>query len=183
MKKLPTEFIDAQTLVVESVTKTEETNFGGNFQATKIGNQHYWQIEFRTPPNEPAVARRLNAFLNSLDGKYGVFEMDNPEVYSSGVMTVANTVSAGQSAVNVNDNSSATVGDFVRFSNHSKTYQIIDVYSDVIEVYPPLFFDLSSGDTVGTAIFELRLSRDKNSINRSAKQFNVTQTIVARENV
>lgn len=190
MPQLPSEYIDAETLIIESVTETDYSKYSMNIQTDKDGDPHQWQVEFRTPKHEPIIARGLNAFLNSLGGRHGVFTLPEPlplmgagldDLTVSSCLKGDNTATVSTSRVG---ELAMLAGDFFKFSNHDKAYQCSENYltGGELSFYPSARVD-ATGATIEPCVFSLRLKSDVNSLNLDALKYNVSTTVVCEENV
>lgn len=92
------------------------------------------------------------AFLNNLDTNVDVCRIDlaliTKDVSAAGLVNVLTDAGVGTSVVFVVSNTLMRVGQFFKFSNHSKVYQIKAKYgSTEIEIYPQLMVAVdNSGD-------------------------------------
>lgn len=192
----PAKYLDASTFTLTSETLTEVTEYGLNYEVAKRGNPHRWNIEFRTIPLDHSNSRGLNAFLNSLDGRYETFTMTSPLPWlsKSTTLTLANNASAGDSQVTVFTGLIAqtdviSAGELIKFENHDKVYEIQeDMNTDnagraTLKLTPNLFEAVSLNGSVTKAVFTLRLNKDKIALTLDATKLSRPVTITAVENV
>ncbi len=183
MSEFPSKFLRAQQCTITSKTFTELTEYGMNTEVAKRGNPHKWRIEFRTPPLWSNDARELQAFLDSLDGRYGTFTLPSPLLFmgTTKSFNVDNNALAGLASVDVggldpSDVNAIKGGNFIKFDNHDKVYKITkSVGSDVggkatINIYPRLFANVIASEGVTNAIFTLRMTKDDLSLSLNATQ-------------
>lgn len=190
MPQLPSEFIDAETLLLTSKTFTEVTRYGMNTHVDKQGAPHQWLLEWKTPPLTPESKRQLNGFLNALDGRYNTFTIAEPlPLLGEGLSDL--TVATGAKGATVLTMTTARVnsvamklGDVFKFSNHDKVYQCAADYNTDgnLTIYPPLQ-QSAVGATVQSATFSVRLTSDANSLELDAKRYLTQAFIEAEENV
>jgi hypothetical protein len=137
-----------------------------------------WEFTLTTVPLSKAEIRKLMSWVFSQNGRYGVFDTIMP-VYSkprgvaSGSPVVRATATAGSTQIQMQGfsgpvNGQLLAGDFIRFANHSKVYQLTaDVNSNVsgqltLPIYPQLRADVPLGTAavVRDVPFTVRLVRD-----------------------
>lgn len=192
----PAKYLDARTFTLTSETLTEITEYGLNVEVAKRGNPHRWNIEFRTIPLDHANMRGLNAFLNSLDGRYETFTMTSPLPWLSTATNISIGASwaAGSSQIDVftnvlNETGVVSAGEIFKFTNHDKVYEVQeDADSDgsgvaTLKLTPNLFEAVGTGDTLVKAVFSLRLTKDKTALTLDANKLSVPVVITAVENV
>jgi len=139
---------------------------------------HRWEFTLTTVAMNLEEQRRAMAWAFGLLGRKGVFETTVPR-YSKplgkalGAPTVRANASAGNSIVQLQGFIGSVIGqliagDFIRFSNHNKVYQIqSDVNSNgsgqlTIQIMPQLTTDLpvSTSLIMNSVPFSFRLARD-----------------------
>lgn len=189
MPVFPTEFIDSERISIESRTETVYSKYGMNIQVAKYGDPHQWVIDMTLPPLDPRTGRRLNAFLNSLGGRYGITQMFDPTpLLGDGLSDLNATGLKGDSEVTISTTRTGETpilaGCFFKFANHDKVYQCTEDYviGSNLKFYPSLRFDVSNV-AIESAIFTLRLTSDVNTLSWDAKQYNLIQSIEFEENV
>jgi len=178
----PAEFIRAQTCKITSSTLTELTKYGMNTEVNKRGNPHEWAIEFATTPVNEERARELDGFLTSLDGRYETFTLASPLKYLSSTsnFNCNGSTNVGLKIVPVRNLPVSTVkalkiGDYIKFSGHDKCYKIT-AFTDSdgigrgdMVIYPRLFASVADDESIGEAIFSVRMTKDKLSLPLDAK--------------
>lgn len=192
----PAKYLDASTFTLTSETLTEVTEYGLNYEVAKRGNPHRWNIEFRTIPLDHTNSRGLNAFLNSLDGRYETFTMTSPLPWLSTAttLTVVTYTPAGNSQIEVStglvdQTGVISAGELIKFQTHDKVYEVQeDVNTDesgntILKLTPNLFESVGTSDTVTKAVFTLRLTKDKMALTLDATKLSRPVTITAVENV
>lgn len=192
----PSKYLDASTFVLTSETLTEYTEYGLNVEVAKRGSPHRWTIEFRTIGLDHTNARGLNAFLNSLEGRFNTFTMQSPLPWLSPAtsITASSSVSAGASEIPVltglnNTTGAILAGELIKFAGHDKVYEVqedVDTNGTgggTMKITPNLFSDVSNLETINKAVFTLRLSKDNVSLSLSANNRVQPVTITAKENV
>ncbi len=137
-----------------------------------------WEFTLTTVPLNKAEIRQLMSWVFNQNGRYGVFDTTLP-VYSkprgvaSGSPIVRTAATAGSTQIQMQGfsgpvNGQLLAGDFVRFANHSKVYQVTaDVNSNVsgqltLSIFPQLRADIPLGTQaiVKDVPFTVRLIRD-----------------------
>lgn len=111
----------------------------------KVGTQR-WELELSYPPMSRSSFGPVSAFINSKEGGYETFSVIVNEVGyksgdASGSIQTSEAGSEGDTVIGV-DGVSGTLkaGDFFKFVNHSKVYQLTADRSGNgdISFYPPL---------------------------------------------
>ena len=196
MPQLPVKFQRASECTITSKTLTIETEYHFNSQVNKQGNNHRWDIEFRTGKLWQNDYRELVAFMTSLNGKYGTFTMVSPFAWLSPEtsLTVAATASKGNKSIalkNLTPNLQGAVlaGDYIVCANHQKAY-VVTVGTDAdglgngtIEVYPPLFESVPTDTVISEAVFTLRLTSDNVPLNLRGSELFHNFRVSAKEDV
>ncbi len=192
--QFPNDFIQASSCLITSKTFTEFTSYGFNDEVAKRGNPHKWVIDFSTRKLSHIRSRELQAFLDSLDGRYGTFTLPCPLPFlgASNSFLVENPENAGSNEVMVkglpNSTTNAlTIGDFIKFTNHDKVYKIIEsVTSSVtgtatMKIHPRLQTVVNADDGVVEGVFSLRLTKDTSGLNLAGSKFHNTIKVSAIE--
>jgi len=138
---------------VQSIKVTNNTNnvlntaISGKTYVSDYGN-NYWTIEVATVPMTRAnfFINFTNLFNTATSNQYSlqIPVLNNAEGTVAGVLTVNQVgVKVGATSVNVSGGSGTlSAGDFIKFSNHTKVYQLTDditlTGSDTLEFYPSL---------------------------------------------
>jgi len=160
------------------------TSISGKRQVKQIASQ-YWTIEAKCVPLQKSQIRAATAFLSKQFNNFYDFDVYFPTIsYSAGqgvlvaaaypgtsdVMTITGNVNAGTSSISCDTSYTQaqldtivnsytkfmSAGDFIRFSNHSKVYQLTDdagatlspVGGITLNVFPPLITAVTTADTV-----------------------------------
>lgn len=178
--QFPNDFIQASTCLINSKTFTEVTSYGFNDVVAKRGNPHKWIIDFTTRKLNHIKARQLQAFLDSLDGRYTIFTLPCPLPFLGGDnnFSVASNANAGDNSISVNNlpNSITDIlvaGDFINFSNHDKTYKIVENADSngsgnaTMKIYPRLQSNIIAGNSITEGVFTLRMRKDEVGLNLS----------------
>ena len=185
--QFPTGFTDASTCSITKKTLTEVTEYGMNTEVAKRGNPHKWRVEFQTRLMNHQRARELNAFLETLDGRYGTFTLSCPLPFLSassnftvGNNTGGNTV-AGSNTIAItglpeNTSDALMAGDYLKFANHDKVYKCIlnansiGGGSAVMSFYPRLVADVPDTTAISEGVFTLRMTKDDLALSLDAKK-------------
>ena len=148
---------------------------------------HRWEVSIKSVNLGPLDSRAVSAWVNSLGGRHGTFtavlpEVSSPKGSAGGAPQVSGTHSIGVSSVNLIGFSLSVVGilkagDILKFSNHSKVYQVIaDASSSAtgsasVSIYPKLMKQVPAGTsvTVKDVPFLLRLNNDIQEFKLSAQ--------------
>lgn len=139
---------------------------------------HRWEFTLQSVPLKDSDHRRCFSWQARQRGRKSVFDVilpkySKPKGVASGTPSVRTAASAGATTVQLAGFSGPVVGqlldgDFIRFANHSKVYQIsADVNSNVsgqltIEIFPQLTADvpLNTLVIVRDVPFSVRQVRD-----------------------
>ena len=150
-------------------TKNSVTEPFNGVVNVKKRNVQWWEIKFKTTACGQKAVRELEAFVDSLDGQFGVFDFvagnkGKPLNRIRGAATTVKT-EAGKNQIKINGiTGSFSTGDFISFSNHSKVYRITnyDQNSGIAEIRPALRKAQNLGDSVkyDGVTFKLKLKRD-----------------------
>lgn len=175
--QFPNEFIKASSCLITSKTFTELTSYGMNDEVGKRGNPHKWVIDFATRKLRHRPARALQAFIDSLDGRYNTFTLDCPLPFMGDTESFLVRVSAlaGSNTVSVKNlpaskSEALIAGDFINFSNHDKTYKIVNTVSSsgsgiaTMTIHPRLKSNIAANNSVTKGVFTLRLTSDSSSL-------------------
>ncbi len=192
MSLFPVEFIQPSACLIKSKTFTEITSYGFNDEVAKRGNPHKWTIDFRTRKLVHADARELQAFMDSLDGRYTTFTLPSPLPYMGAVSSFNSrlSASAGDNSIevknlNTNGDGDLKAGDYLNFSNHDKVYKIINsVDGDgsgnaTMVIHPRLFVDIAANQSIVEGVFSLRLTSDNTGLNLSGSSHNIIKISAA----
>ena len=180
--QFPNEFIQPSKCLITSKTFTELTDYGFNIEVAKRGNPHKWLIDFTTRKLSHHNSREVQAFLDSLDGRYVTFTLPCPLPFMGGTnsFSVVGSNAAGSNQVNVDGLPNSTVkalmaGDFIKFDNHDKCYKIIEsldsngVGAGVMKIHPRLQFNINDNDVISEGVFTLRMTKDTTGLSLSGK--------------
>lgn len=172
MSVFPSKFIRAQTCNIISKTFTDITEYGMNSEVSKRGNPHKFQLDFTTTPFNESLARELDAYMDSLDGRYTEFTIKCPLLYrgSATAFNVAATHAAGEKEITISGLTTAGIGDYINFSNHQKAYKIVSLVGTVLTIRPRLFESISNANTASEAVFTCRMMKDNLSLSLDAKK-------------
>lgn len=194
MAQFPTEFVQMSTALITNKTFTEITEYGMNDEVAKRGNPQKWQLDVKTRQLPEEDARALNAFLDTLDGRFGTFTFPQPLKYLSADNNFQVDVgsSAGSEHVQVkglpiNNAKALVTGDFLTFAGHTKTYKIVETSASdasgkaTVRIRPRLFADVSVNEVVGEGVFTLRLTKNDTSLSLSGSATHYPLKITARE--
>jgi hypothetical protein len=174
---LPINYFSKVTLKSNTPTATS-VSMAGNRQSKQLAAQ-YWTMDCDYRPLQRSEIAQIMAFLNKQRNSLLSFDVVLPKhsrpdgsiknIYTSsnGGISVNGTPAIGSTSVNVNFASltatsftgaglSTTVfkaGDFVKFNNHTKTYQLTDDVvisggSATMNIFPGLFAPLTNGLSV-----------------------------------
>lgn len=145
---------------ITSVTTTRKSEtLSGKVIRRAVGGQ-YWQMNVQTTALNRAEMAELNAFLNKQNGPFGSFTFVPPIIGSSrgtasGTPQVLETFPPGETSVKVNGaTGTLKAGDFFKFSNHDKVYQLtadVDMDAstvDVLQFFPALTTEVTNTTTI-----------------------------------
>lgn len=141
-------------------------------QARGLGG-HRWEFSARYNNMSRAAFQPIQAYIYSLRGSLGVFEIIPGGVPMAsgdavGTVSVSGAHVAGDSTIAVDGFTGTLVaGDVVKFDNHSKVYMVTADLTGpgVLEIVPPLVSDLLDNEEViySDVPFTCRLSNDVQS--------------------
>jgi len=170
-------------ITFKSITlKTKYNNFATGSRSFKTivrgTPAQQYEVVLRTSNLNDDDFRVMQSFIDSLDGKQGTFDLALPKYsIARGVATgspiVSSSKAIGDTSIPVSGYTAlvtgiAKDGDFIRFGNHSKVYQVkIDVNSDAggettLTINPGLLIAVPSTTaiTVTNTPFNFRLLGD-----------------------
>lgn len=188
--QFPSKFIQASKVTITSKTLTEQVKYGLRSNKAKRGDPHQWSVEWVTRKLTDRDYSELTAFLNGLNGKYGIFTLPNPKPYYSTDMSyqVDGGKTAGSDVIavkNLTDN--VIAGDFINFDNHTKTYQI-QLTSEqpvngetTVTITPRLQVDVPDNAVISKAQFTLSLTSDNMASVFEAAKLHTPILIAAEE--
>ena len=146
----------------------------GRTQVRSIGG-HRWEFTLVFPPMTRAEFGPVTAFISQQAGMAESFQVTLPQMSDlsgsgSGTVTANGNFSIGDVAVTIAGLSGTLkAGDFVKFSTHSKVYQITADRAGAgsMSIYPPLVAAVTTGGSVTyTQVpFTVRLANDVQEFN------------------
>lgn len=141
----------------------------GRIQVRTIGG-HRWEITLSFPPMTRAEFAPVSAFVMRQAGMAETFTIVPPEISSasagpSGTITASATGAIGDTSIAITGLSGTlTAGDFFKFANHTKVYQVSTnlTGAGTLEFYPPLQSAVPSTTAIGynDVAFTVRLAAD-----------------------
>lgn len=196
--QFPTGFTDASTCSITKKTLTEVTDYGMNTVVGKRGNPNKWRVEFRTRLMNHQRARELNAFLETLDGRYETFTLPCPLPLLSAASSFTVDFNAGGGQVAGDNTITVTglpeytvdalmAGDYFKFANHDKVYKCVlnansvAAGSAVMTFYPRLVAAVPDGTVVSEGVFTLRMTKDDLTLALDAKKPLIKTLVTAIE--
>ena len=184
--QFPNEYVQPSTCLITSKTFTELTSYGFNDEVAKRGNPHKWLIDFATRKLTHKSSRSLQAFLDSLDGRYGTFTLPSPLPFLGDTTSfaVSASASAGVNQISVKNlpvskAGALVAGDFIKFANHDKVYKIVnDAATNASGIttmvfYPRLQANVFANSVISEAVFTLRLTKDTTGLNLTGGTHNI----------
>ena len=187
---LPVNKINTVTITSNTPSYTS-TTLSGRRQIRQIASQ-YWQIEAEFVPLSRREMGLLSGFISSQSNNFYDWDIYLPDISAShgsatqvaaantgisNVMTVSSNTAAGSSSVpfdtalnsslfstlGVDANLGLVAGDFIRFSNHSKVYQLTsDIAFDAngagtLSIFPALRTAVTTSTTVDWRLVAFRV--------------------------
>ena len=149
--------IDIQAIELTSTQPTiRSQTLSGRTQVRSFGGQ-YFSARIIMPPLSQEKLRRIYAFLLQQQGGKTAFtisptnlqEVSGTQSASENLGTGA-TASVGATTVTTQHSAEFAAGDVFKFSNHDKTYMVIDHTSTTLTFEPGLLVaqDQGDGDTI-----------------------------------
>ena len=177
----------------ESVTvKTKFNNFVTKSRSFKTIARatpaHQYEVRLRTTNLDDDKLRVMNSFIDSLDGRYGAFDVilpiySTPRGVATGTPVLNGSKSIGDTSIAVSGYSGSVTGiakdgDYIRFGNHTKVYQVKDDANTngsgqtTLTINPGLLVAVTSGTaiTVTDVPFNIRLTGDVQEFSASTKR-------------
>lgn len=187
---LPVNNINTVTITSNTPSYTS-TTLSGRRQVRQIASQ-YWQIEAEFVPLSRREMGLLSAFISSQSNNFSDWDIYLPDISAShgsatqvaaanpgvsDVMTVSSNTTAGATSVpfdtalnssyftslGVDATLGLAAGDFIRFSNHSKVYQLTsDITFDstgsgTLNIFPALRTSVTTSTTVDWRLVAFRV--------------------------
>ncbi len=142
---------DSVTMATNTPTVKSES-LSGRRQVRQLGSQR-WSMTLSYPRMTRASFMPIMATIMKLRGSYGTFTIMLPLLSNSqgntGGTWTCSAGASGSTAITLSGGTgSFTVGDIVRFSNHSKVYMIVGWSSNVMSVEPPLSTAVTTSTTI-----------------------------------
>lgn len=148
-----------------------------------------WKIAYRYATLTHEDAMRLSGFINAQRGQYEAFTIYLPTAISprgtwAGSPVADGAAAVGQSTVAIrglDDGATGERGDFLKFSGHTKVYQLLDSFEATgspsgevsITITPSLITSVSDAETVtvSSVPFNVILEDDEQSVSFSPGVF------------
>lgn len=116
------------------------------------GNAQRWEI---TSKLEPLVGDASLMLHTIAFDSFDVFAIKMPQMYrrtavAQAAIITSGTAATGSAAFTQAGVGSATVGEFIRFSNHNKAYMVTSISGSVVSIFPNLLATVPSGTVVET---------------------------------
>ena len=165
---LPSELL-VSDVKIKNKTPTSVTESFSGFVNVKKRNVQWWEIKFTTTATGQEQVRKLEAFADSLNGRYDTFEI---KLGSKGEPlkrirgnAYTEATAAGKNQIKVNGISGVfSTGDFLKFGNHSKMYRVISYDRNTLfaNIQPALRKAVSNRETIlyKNLPFKVRLKKD-----------------------
>jgi hypothetical protein len=174
--QLSTNYFESAEITSNTQTRLSQT-LSNKVIRRAIGGQ-FWSMKLKSSALTRDQASELSSFLNRQNGQFEDFTVIPPVISNtrstnaSGTPTVTATYNPGVSSITANGGSgSLKAGDFIKFSNHDKVYQLTaDVDQDASSVdtfgiYPVLTQQIDSSTTIiyNNVSFKVFLVNDQNT--------------------
>ena len=142
---------DSVTMATNTPTVKSES-LSGRRQVRQLGSQR-WSMTLSYPRMSRASFMPIMATIMKLRGSYGTSTIKLPLLSNSqgavGGTWTCNNKPSGSTAITLSGGTgSFTIGDIVRFSNHSKVYMIVGWSGSVMSVEPPLSTAVTTSTTI-----------------------------------
>ena len=117
---------------------------------SKISSQK-WQFGITTTEMTESQLMALSVELSAQAGMFGEFQLKIPSIgqfnTDKTAVTTSATVAAGLDTIPITTHGTILPGTFIKFSGHTKLYQIRTSTTTQITIYPALTSPLTSGET------------------------------------
>lgn len=138
-----------------NIPTVKSESLSGRVQVRQLGSQK-WSMTLSYPPMTRSEFAPMMTTIMQLRGSYGKFTVKLPLLSASQSSASGNWKSDGTYASGVNSitctggSGDLVAGDFVKFSNHSKVYMIVNWVNstNVMTIEPPLVESISGTTTL-----------------------------------
>lgn len=158
------------------------TSISGRQQVRSFGTSYY-VVTLNFPPLTEEDRAQVKAKLTALRGGVNTFTIATKNFTdkkgTSGVSEgIASSAAIGATTVTMDDSNEFKPGEYIKFSNHTKAYQVISHSGTTLTIEPPLQTAITGSDTVESGsnfTMTCRLADDNISYTQGADGFSRIQ--------
>ena len=158
------------------------TSISGRQQVRSFGTSYY-VVTLNFPPLIEEDRAQVKAKLTTLRGGVNTFTIatknfTDKKGTSSASEGIASSAAIGATTVTMDDSNEFKPGEYIKFSNHTKAYQVISHSGTTLTIEPPLQTAITGSDTVESGsnfTMTCRLADDNISYTQGADGFSRIQ--------
>lgn len=158
------------------------TSISGRQQVRSFGTSYY-VVTLNFPPLTEEDRAQVKAKLTALRGGVNTFTIatknfTDKKGSSSASEGIASSAAIGATTVTMDDSNEFKPGEYIKFSNHTKAYQVISHSGTTLTIEPPLQTAITGSDTVESGsnfTMTCRLADDNISYTQGADGFSRIQ--------
>lgn len=129
------------------IQNSRNTTINGRDIVSKLGSQK-WAFGITTTELTESEFLELMVNIAAQEGSFGEFQIKIPfgaQNFDKSTVKVSASALAGQTIVPMGEHGAIMAGTFVKFSNHSKVYQVRSSTTTAITIYPALVEQVTIG--------------------------------------
>lgn len=158
------------------------TSISGRQQVRSFGTSYY-VVTLNFPPLTEEDRAQVKAKLTALRGGVNTFTIatknfTDKKGSSSASEGIASSAAIGATTVTMDNSNEFKPGEYIKFSNHTKAYQVISHSGTTLTIEPPLQTAITGSDTVESGsnfTMTCRLADDNISYTQGADGFSRIQ--------
>ena len=158
------------------------TSISGRQQVRSFGTSYY-MVTLNFPPLTEEDRAQVKAKLTTLRGGVNTFTIatknfTDKKGTSSASEGIASSAAIGATTVTMDNSNEFKPGEYIKFSNHTKAYQVISHSGTTLTIEPPLQTAITGSDTVESGsnfTMTCRLADDNISYTQGADGFSRIQ--------
>lgn len=158
------------------------TSISGRQQVRSFGTSYY-VVTLNFPPLTEEDRAQVKAKLTTLRGGVNTFTIatknfTDKKGTSSASEGIASSAAIGATTVTMDNSNEFKPGEYIKFSNHTKAYQVISHSGTTLTIEPPLQTAITGSDTVESGsnfTMTCRLADDNISYTQGADGFSRIQ--------
>lgn len=158
------------------------TSISGRQQVRSFGTSYY-VVTLNFPPLTEEDRAQVKAKLTTLRGGVNTFTIatknfTDKKGSSSASEGIASSAAIGATTVTMDNSNEFKPGEYIKFSNHTKAYQVISHSGTTLTIEPPLQTAITGSDTVESGsnfTMTCRLADDNISYTQGADGFSRIQ--------